>query len=40
MKDLLERIQIDLKICHGKTCIKGTRIRKRDGSLLKLSKTL
>jgi len=26
MKDLLERIQIDPKICHGKACVKGTRI--------------
>lgn len=24
--DLLERISVDPKICHGKACIKGTRI--------------
>ena len=24
--DLLERISIDPKVCHGKPCIKGTRI--------------
>lgn len=26
MDHLLERIQVDPKICHGKACIKGTRI--------------
>ena len=26
MKDWRERISIDPKICHGKPCIKGTRI--------------
>jgi uncharacterized protein (DUF433 family) len=24
--NLLERISVDLQICHGKPCIKGTRI--------------
>ncbi len=24
--DLLDRISIDAEICHGKACIKGTRI--------------
>jgi len=24
--DMLERISVDPKICHGKACIKGTRI--------------
>lgn len=24
--DLLKRISVDPKICHGKACIKGTRI--------------
>jgi len=26
MKDLLKRIQIDPRICHGQPCVKGTRI--------------
>jgi uncharacterized protein (DUF433 family) len=26
MNELLNRISTDLKICHGKPCIKGTRI--------------
>lgn len=26
MKNWKERIQVDPKICHGKPCIKGTRI--------------
>lgn len=26
MGDLLERIQIDPRICHGKACVRGTRI--------------
>ncbi len=26
MKDWRERISIDPKVCHGKPCIKGTRI--------------
>ena len=26
MKDWKERISIDPKVCHGKPCIKGTRI--------------
>ncbi len=26
MDDLLERISIDPNVCHGKACIKGTRI--------------
>jgi uncharacterized protein (DUF433 family) len=26
MENLLERIQVDTKICHGQPCIKGTRI--------------
>jgi len=26
MENLLERIQVDPKICHGQPCIKGTRI--------------
>ncbi len=26
MKDWRERISIDLRVCHGRPCIKGTRI--------------
>lgn len=26
MKDLLERIAVDPKVCHGQPCIRGTRI--------------
>jgi len=26
MNDLLERISINPKICHGQACVKGTRI--------------
>ena len=26
MKDLLKRISVDPRVCHGKACIKGTRI--------------
>ena len=26
MKDLLGRISVDPKICHGQPCVKGTRI--------------
>ena len=26
MNDLLKRIQIDPRICHGQPCVKGTRI--------------
>lgn len=26
MENLLKRIQVDTKICHGQPCIKGTRI--------------
>jgi uncharacterized protein (DUF433 family) len=26
MKDLLERISVDPRICHGQPCVKGTRI--------------
>lgn len=26
MQNLLERIQIDPRICHGQPCVKGTRI--------------
>ena len=26
MENLLERIQIDPRICHGQPCVKGTRI--------------
>lgn len=26
MEELLKRISIDQKVCHGKPCIKGTRI--------------
>ena len=26
MGDLLDRIQIDPRICHGKPCVRGTRI--------------
>ncbi len=26
MSDLLDRILIDPRICHGKPCVKGTRI--------------
>ena len=26
MEDLLERIRIDPRICHGQPCVKGTRI--------------
>lgn len=26
MEKLIERIQVDPKICHGQPCIKGTRV--------------
>ena len=26
MENLVERIQVDPKICHGQPCVKGTRI--------------
>lgn len=26
MNELLERISVDMEICHGKPCVKGTRI--------------
>ncbi|OGG46519.1 MAG: hypothetical protein A3F84_15885 [Candidatus Handelsmanbacteria bacterium RIFCSPLOWO2_12_FULL_64_10] len=26
MSDLLERISVDPKICHGRPCVRGTRI--------------
>jgi uncharacterized protein (DUF433 family) len=26
MDDLLDRIRIDPKVCHGQPCVKGTRI--------------
>lgn len=26
MENLIERIQVDPKICHGQPCVKGTRI--------------
>lgn len=26
MNDLLKRIQIDPRVCHGQPCVKGTRI--------------
>jgi uncharacterized protein (DUF433 family) len=26
MNDLIERISVDPKVCHGQPCIKGTRI--------------
>jgi len=26
MNDLLERISVDPRVCHGKPCIRGTRI--------------
>ena len=26
MEELMERISVDPKVCHGKPCIKGTRI--------------
>jgi len=26
MEDLMDRISVNLKVCHGQPCIKGTRI--------------